>query len=641
MNGVLRSRLAMLAAAVLVAFSASAQTLPQNVTARQIQLPYYEGTVLKALFTGADARPLKEGNILVKGFAMQTFRDGDTNQVELTVEAPECVFNHFSQTAYSAGPLKVFNTATNFLIEGEGFFSRLSKTNAVLNISNKVYTVMKRGALPGTEPGPPIEIFSEQFSFVSHKEDTNEVRVATYTGNVRVEDPELLLTCLAIKVDLPIGTNKVERIVADRDVVIVNKADNSRAAGQRAVYRSIEGREVVSLGGNPTWTDGQIDGRAKRFVFDRTSRMIRAEQEGHLRLPRTALGTGDFLGTAGALPTPGTNQTVEITSEVFEIQLATAQRSARSMKAQNNVVIRDASDGSEGRGAAAVFDGATGTLQLTGGASWTAPQVEARGETLVLDRSNRVFKATQKAYLKLLSLEKSGAAGNAKEPVEIFADAYEVTTNLAIFRQNVMAHFAENGAPSRLACGALDVHLTNNQMERLVALTNVYWEQKPATLNNNSTTRKLTCQELTLFRSMATSRISRIVADTSVTMTEILHRENRDVTNRLSARHVDMRFAQNNQLEQLRAEENVLVEQGANRALGALATYTVNAEGEQFEITGKPVAQMRRTREDGSAEDLLISNADVLIWDPKTGRVRGKGPYRITPLSEKPSSTSE
>src|SRR5688500_14106036 len=68
--------------------------VPQNVTAREINVPYFEGTQLKAFFTGKDAKPITggKGELLVSDFQMTWFGK-TTNEIERVGKAPQCFFN--------------------------------------------------------------------------------------------------------------------------------------------------------------------------------------------------------------------------------------------------------------------------------------------------------------------------------------------------------------------------------------------------------------------------------------------------------------------------------------------------------------------------------------------------------------------
>src|SRR5262249_2353858 len=149
-------------------------------------------------------------------------------------------------------------------IDGEGFLLRQNGTNFTLTISNKVHTIIKREflaqATAGTNAAPSrsgvntppgtnqvIHIYSDYFVF------DRESNLITYTKNVRAEDDEMDLTCDVMTIHR--STNAIDRIVADRNVVVVTKM-NGRITGDRAVYTTEAGKQLVELTGDPRWQDG-------------------------------------------------------------------------------------------------------------------------------------------------------------------------------------------------------------------------------------------------------------------------------------------------------------------------------------------------------------------------------------------------
>ncbi|MEO7300579.1 MAG: hypothetical protein ABI042_18595, partial [Verrucomicrobiota bacterium] len=74
--------------AVAMAFSLRAQ-VPKGISGKGIQFPYRDpksGT-LKAIFSGKNARQVTGSQVFITDFAMKTFRNGNTNQIELIAEA--------------------------------------------------------------------------------------------------------------------------------------------------------------------------------------------------------------------------------------------------------------------------------------------------------------------------------------------------------------------------------------------------------------------------------------------------------------------------------------------------------------------------------------------------------------------------
>ena len=80
-----------------------------------------------------------------------------------------------------------------------------------------------------------------------------------------------------------------------------------------------------------------------------------------------------------------------------------------------------------------------------------------------------------------------------------------------------------------------------------------------------------------------------------------------------------------NQLERAVAEREVTIDQVKTNqtihATGERAVYTVAAD--EVKLTGAPV---------GRTDKYLLSEADFMIWQPKTNRFRAYGPYTMIPV---------
>src|SRR5215207_9025096 len=80
--------------------------LPKGLSGKKISFPYHEKGKLKALFTGDNAKQITGSQVLITKFAMKTFRNGDTNQIELIAEAPECLLDRSNSVVSSSGSIK-------------------------------------------------------------------------------------------------------------------------------------------------------------------------------------------------------------------------------------------------------------------------------------------------------------------------------------------------------------------------------------------------------------------------------------------------------------------------------------------------------------------------------------------------------
>jgi hypothetical protein len=106
---------------------------------------YYEPpheTQMKSLLQGTEAEPRPGGLILITNLKLQTFTEAGERQ--MTVKAPQCVFDSGPRTVSSSGRLQVQTGDEKLYLEGEGFFWQ--QTNSNLIISNRVRTTIQ-GAL--------------------------------------------------------------------------------------------------------------------------------------------------------------------------------------------------------------------------------------------------------------------------------------------------------------------------------------------------------------------------------------------------------------------------------------------------------------------------------------------------------------
>jgi hypothetical protein len=105
-------------------------------------------TQMKTLLQGAQAEPGPEGRILITDVKLKRF--AEDGQLQMTVEAPQCVFDSVRRAVSSPGPLHVRSTDGKLNLEGDGFL--WEQTNSNLIISNRVHTVLR--SVPG-KPSTP------------------------------------------------------------------------------------------------------------------------------------------------------------------------------------------------------------------------------------------------------------------------------------------------------------------------------------------------------------------------------------------------------------------------------------------------------------------------------------------------------
>ncbi|MEO7299131.1 MAG: LptA/OstA family protein, partial [Verrucomicrobiota bacterium] len=600
---------------------------------------------LKAIFSGKNARQVTGSQVFITDFAMKTFRNGNTNQIELIAEAPECLLDRNSAVASSAGAVKAYTANTNFYIQGVGFFCQQS--NGFLVISNEVQTILHKEALGTNSPTPfqqspalsstaqILQIFSDHFRFLY------ESNLVTYNGNVRVEDSQMTLTCDLLNIYLT--TNKsVQRIVAENSVNIVNKKDGSRATGDQAIYTLENNRELIELTGQPFWSDGKQEGRAEKFIYDRSQNLFRAEKNAVFKLPRSKIGQISLLDANSSSPTnTSSDLPVVISSERMTFKFPATNGPIQEMIAETNVIITSESDASRATAERVTYSEATGQMELTGKPRWKMKESEISGEILFLGRTH-FFGAKTNVQLKIPALlfgktfaAKPGTISSVptNQFVEILAEDFFYTTNAAVFRGNVRAQ-TKDAALSQinLSCERLDVLFgASNQVQTIAAKDKVFLRQIPdESARTNLIKRTIACDTLKIQRAPLTGFFENIFARTNVVCEQTDKTAQGERLARISAQVVTVKFFYaTNQIESVVADTSVRAEkidrvEGREKLAEARGEHGVfDATRQTVEMTGKPTARM---------ENFLVHDARVLRWNLITGKISG-APYKITALT--------
>lgn len=143
-------------------------------------------------------------------------------------------------------------------------------TNAVAEILALVTT--NAPAPPPTPPRAPTKIDSDSADF-----DLNG-RQAIYNGHVRVDSPQMKLTCAQLIVDLPPEGGRINHIVAETNVVIDatdEKGATNNVTSDMAVYdykmQGLVTNETITLTGNPQIVNTQGTNTADVIVWDRAN----------------------------------------------------------------------------------------------------------------------------------------------------------------------------------------------------------------------------------------------------------------------------------------------------------------------------------------------------------------------------------
>ena len=113
---------------------------------------------------------------------------------------------------------------------------------------------------------------------------SNGSRQVIYTGNVRVDDPRMKLTCEQLTADLPQSGGHIDHLVALTNVImdsVDEKGQTNHATSDMAVYdynvKNGVTNETVTLTGNARVRSGQDWMTGEPIVWDRVNNSMRAE----------------------------------------------------------------------------------------------------------------------------------------------------------------------------------------------------------------------------------------------------------------------------------------------------------------------------------------------------------------------------
>lgn len=605
--------------------------------------PEQTNRVLRTLLSGGEAQQVSGSLVRITGLRIQSFRED--GRAELDVVAAQCFLDLTTREATSDSHLNVQSASGFFSIEGDGFLWKQS--NAVLYISNRVVTTLNRtmladgaAATNAIAPPPPtakatgdvVWITSDQCEF------NNASNVVTQTGHVVVDDPQMQLMSDLVQARFA-PNRQLERVVAEGNVRILNKSDESVATSGSAVYLLDPLRDVVTLKDNPQWRDrdGQQQVKATVFIYDRKARSLRGEGAAEMRIPRGALAQTWSFGPVGTPAPTGASAAgqpsspVQINADLLTILLPATNRPSRLAVAENHVVILSPSDKLRATGDKAIYDEAPGRMELTGGAEWVVEDRVVRADRLTVDRTNRVFKASGNASFRLplsqfLRNQSAGVSTNRPVSTNLFLDitaaTIDYTSNTVVFREEVHTRFFEGVALRGLVkCQTLTAHLAE-RLDSFLAEKRVVAEHYPApTGNGRVITNLLSCETLAA-KVSASGAVVALVASENIQAAQIEARTNKarpTVTELTCEILTAVLVQQQGTVDKLHAERHVFITQEDRKARGDDAVYT--AQANRIELTGQPFAEF--------AEG-TVSNADVLIWDRTTGTFRGRGSkYRI------------
>jgi lipopolysaccharide export system protein LptA len=198
-------------------------------------------------------------------------------------------------------------------------------------------------------------------------------------------------------------------------------------------------------------------------------------------------GIGIYSGNVRAV---GTNVNFKGKSEVMEVLIPVEEHQLQTITMTDKVTLDY--ENVEATGQKAVYTAATGLAKITGSPAWHDDhQTQGRGDELVIDRTNKTFRANCQGWVKMPA-QSMGANGflssaanstsGTNQFVEIFSDFYEFRTNstgnLVQFGNHVHMVDTDNGTTNGTLTAAtmLVTLLSTNELQSMVAEKNVVIE---------------------------------------------------------------------------------------------------------------------------------------------------------------------
>ena len=580
--------------------------------------PHYKQ--MRYVVTGVEGRPQSDKTFLLTGLQLKTFKVNGEN--EMTVDAPECIFNDKARTAQSAGKLMLQSGDGKLRVEGVGFGCQLAQK--ILIISNDVTAIIVR---PNTNANAaPLVIKSRWLEFDAEK------RRAIFHDDVRGDDPDFSFTCGSLIVSAADTNQSSFDLIEARDsLVVIGKAGGQRASADRGVYRSAEAS--VELIGQATWDVEGKSGRADHVIGLRTNGSIQAEGNVAMKLPRAAMGaatgllsssnklshsasmidvfadkflwqsnaiTGTTITGIGSVRIVDATNGVSFSCDKLEARQATNPTEDETAVATGNVKVTRA--GANVLANRADYSKRAGAVVFTGNPHWRHAQIEGNADRVTFKTVNEEIEADKNVAVKITLPAKGGSSPLALFPqpttnqtaqvIDITSERLNVTERKAVFLGKVNANQSpRTGSEARLKSDMLEVLFTaqTNRLEAITATGNVLYEQGTIGLTNGPAIyRKMTCRSLAAKTDAASGEPVELVAAGGV---------------HLEQPGMDARAEQaiyNRKLDALRFVGQPVIEMpqgtytsnrelqvaGLNRPPGDKARHTVT--GSDYKITVKP-----------------------------------------------------
>lgn len=571
--------------------------------------PAPDGTKLRWRITGAKAEPRERAVVLLTDMKLRTLRPN--GEAELSVDAPQCLYDSVKRTASSPGKLKVLVNDGRFVIEGEGFlWQMLQETNWMLIISNKVGATVQQ---PGTNATPAfMTIAARRFAFDTVQQE------ASFSDGVLAEDAEIEMRCGVLSAALAITNSVPEALRMEQNVVVLSKREQLSAKSDRAFYARTN--ESLSLTGNVSWQQAGQNGRAEQARLRRLEKEFAADGNVSVQLPRGSLGLG------GLLPT-NASPVMASASASAPIQLSAAHLLVRSnftliegevriqdetnriacdkivsetmgpeqtAVAEGQVVVCRGGEDQCLRAERAIYTRSTGAAVFTGQPHWKLDQSEGRADQITFRDAGEIYAVGNVAARvtlagqsnSFLSLFPTSVGTNqAARALELFARELTASRSRVTLAGDARVHQSPiTGSEPHLRCETMALHFVTNSshVERMEAKDNVRFEQGTAGVTNGPNAHsRMTAARLTAFCE-----------------------------------------ATNGALRELVAEGGVVAEQPGSVARAERTAYT--AATEILELTGQPTLR---------TPDANVAGAEKIIWDRKHNRVSARGLFDGTAQS--------
>jgi lipopolysaccharide export system protein LptA len=572
-----------------------------------------KSNVLELLISGENRKPVADRDDLITPFQFRSFRNG--REVQLIGRAPECHVDLAGHRAWDAGPIILFTPTTNVWTQGEGFL--FIETNHLLTLSNKVETrvlkeLLKTSPRNGPKTNAPettgqvLQIFADGPAFFDYQSN-----FAQYFHHVHAIDPQLDLA--SEKLSIQMTTNSTVQTILAEENVKLTTTNKGYATGPRAFYYLTNGSAMTELTGGAFWHNGDEMARAATFIYDSTNRILTAIGEVRVWWPNGPQQPG--------LP-PKLNEHGyrELWADFATLQWPPTNGPVEEMHARGHVLIVNQDGASRSMSERADYVRTNNMFELTGQPVWWNDEMKIHGRTLTAEATNQIYHARGHALME----RKTGGPTHTNQWLYIASQDVDYQTNVAVFTNNVKLRLVEdNILRDTLTSDRLDVELFSNDVKTAVARGHVQGETVPDKMGRIKT---IACDTLTAHNNTAAKMLTDIVAESHVVLRQFGTNAT-EPRSQLAAATATAYFSAvlTNHMERAVAEGGVIIDQVKSNqtihATGERSVYTVAAD--EVVLTGAPV---------GRTDRQLITNADYMIWQPKTNRFRAYGPYTIIPI---------